>query len=166
MDAPIRHFQRPHSRGYQKDSPAMIHPNILIGAGETLTKQFAEKHGITHVINCANDEDSPSWFRKEYQERYRCINAIDSMDVNILLWYPEFKTSMKRFLQDSSSKVIFVHCQCGINRSAFLALMFVCDCFGFPFISTEASVIKQRPCALTNTAFRKQVWTALSKKST
>ena len=70
---------------------------------------------------------------------------------------------MKHCLQQPDSKRIFVHCQCGINRSAFLSLMYVCSEFNFPFASTESSVMRQRPCIMTNTVFRKQVFSALSK---
>jgi hypothetical protein len=152
------------SRGYKADPPALIHPNILIGSGEMLTPKFAKKHMITHVINCAYEEDSPSWFKTDYPDRYHCIEADDSVNANILDWYPLFKTVLKYFLRDPECGTVFVHCQCGINRSAFLALMYVCDVFHFPYKNTEFSLIRQRPCALTNQAYRTQVSEALSKK--
>lgn len=163
MDPTIRRALRYKSRGYQRDAPALIHPNILVGAGEMLTPQFVQHWGITHVINCAQEQDSPTWFKQRYPDKYYCINAVDSLETNILGWYSDFKTVMKSFLQDPSSIKIFVHCQCGINRSAFLAVMYVCEVFGFSYENAEYSVISQRPCALTNTSFRQQVFYALSK---
>ena len=154
---------RYHSKGYRKDPPALFHPMILVGAGEMLTPDFVKKHDITHVINCAQESDSPSWFKEQFPANYYCINAIDSLQVDILKWYPTFKAVMQTSLQEPTSKKIFVHCQCGINRSAFLALMYVCDVFHFSLSSTEMSVIRQRPCAMTNTSFRRQVFEALSK---
>lgn len=162
MDPEIRRSLRYSSRGYIVDPPALFHPYILVGAGEMLTLAFVKKYEITHVINCAEESDSPSWFKEENPDKYYCINAVDSLHVNILKWYPEFKAILKHYMQDPTSRKIFVHCQCGINRSAFLALMYVCDVFKFPFAGTELSVMKQRPCMMSNSSFRQQVFFALS----
>ena len=151
------------SRGYLVDPPALFHPHILVGAGEMLTPAFVKKYEITHVINCAEEYDSPSWFKEKNPDKYYCINAVDALHVNILNWYPEFKAILKHYMQDPTSRKIFVHCQCGINRSAFLALMYVCDVFKFPFAETELAVMKQRPCMMSNSSFRQQVFNALIK---
>lgn len=151
---------------YKKYPSARIHPCILIGPGEFLTEKYAETEEITHVINCAYQEDSPSWFKQKYPERYCCLGAHDNLETSIIKWYPEFKKNMKSFLQEKDSKTIFIHCQCGINRSAFLALMFVCESFHFSFEKTMKDILSQRPCALTNKSFKTQVKDALSKKST
>jgi len=163
MDPTIRRSIRYNSRGYLNDPPALIHPNILVGAGEMLTPAFVKKWEITHVINCAQEADSPTWFKQTNVDKYYCINAVDSLHVNILAWYPDFKTVLKTFIREPESRKIFIHCQCGINRSAFLALMYVCDVFRFPFEPTEFALMRQRPCALTNGSFRQQVFDALSK---
>jgi protein tyrosine phosphatase len=163
MDPTIRRSLRYSSKGYKYDPPALIHPNILVGAGEMLTPAFVKKYEITNVINCAEEIDSPSWFKEANPDKYYCLNAEDSLHVNILKWYPDFKAILKIYLQDTNSKKIFVHCQCGINRSMFLALMYVCDVFKFPFAETEFSIMKQRPCSMTNYVFRQQVFEALSK---
>ena len=157
------HTLRSSSRGYKFDPPAIIHPNIIVGAGEMLTPAFMAKHNITHVINCALDQDSPSWFKEKFRARYYCLGAIDSHNVNILYWYPTFKLMLRTFLQEPTCGRVFVHCQCGINRSVFLTLMYVCDVFKFGFKGTEAALIRQRPCCMTNTVFRQQVFDALSK---
>lgn len=162
MDSETRRSLRYSSQGYQKDPPALFHPNILVGAGEMLTPAFVKKYEITHVINCAEDSDSPTWWRNSHPGKYYHIEAQDSLNADILKWYPEFKAILKLYLQDPSSMTVFVHCQCGINRSAFLSLMYVCDVFKFPLKSTELAVVKQRPCMMTNTSFRKQVFEALN----
>jgi hypothetical protein len=154
---------RTRSRGYKLDPPAIVHCMIVVGSGEMLTLEFAKKYKITHVINCASDDMCPSWIERD--DNYTCLDAIDSRDVNILTWYPKFKETLQKYLQDPLCKKVFVHCQCGINRSAFLTLMYLCDIFKFPFKNTELSIIGQRPCALTNQVFRHQILDALSKKS-
>ena len=63
---------RRNSKGWEKDSPAQLHPRIMFGS-----KSIPITPSITHVINCASDEMSPGWFKSKYPERYVCLNAID-----------------------------------------------------------------------------------------
>jgi predicted protein tyrosine phosphatase len=148
---------RRNSRGWMEDPPAKVHVSIMFGAGFMVTPAFIAKHNITHVINCAQDSDSPQWFRDHNPNKYFCINAHDNAQVNITDWYTLFSNTMDRFLRDSDSKVVFVHCQCGINRSGFLTLLYCVRKFGYEFESTAKMILAQRPCALTNPAFRQQV---------
>lgn len=150
--------------GYINEPPALIHPSILVGAGHMLTSEFIQKHQITHIINCAYPEDCPAMVQIEFGSKYKCMHADDGHDVNILKWYPEFKQTLTRFLQDSTRKRVFVHCQCGINRSMFLTATYVCEVFGYPYDITCRALKQQRPCAMRNTTFNKQVGEFLVKK--
>ena len=145
------------SRGWQYDPPAKIHTNIIFGPGMYLNPGFVRAHNITHVVNCAFDKDSPLWFRLKHPNNYACLEALDSQDENILKWYPQFEKTMNDFLRSDGSGNIYVHCQCGINRSGFLALLFVCKKFGYSFEVASSAILKQRPCALTNPEYKRQV---------
>jgi len=145
------------SRGWQVDPPARIHTNIIFGPGLYLNPGFVRAHNITHVVNCAFDKDSPSWFRSKYPDNYECLEALDSTSENIMKWYPKFEQVMNTFLRSPDSGKIYVHCQCGINRSGFLALMFVCKKFGYSFEVASSAILKQRPCALSNPEYKRQV---------
>lgn len=144
-------------QGWANEPPAKIHPRILFGPGIYLSPGFIRMHNITHVINCAFNKDSPSWFREKHPENYFCLEAIDSLDADIMDWYPLFESKINSFLEEPDSRTIYIHCQCGMNRSGFMALMFVCKKFGFSFETVRRVILKQRPCALTNHAFEKQV---------
>lgn len=135
--------------------PAWFYPRILVGAGSMLTPDFVARHKITHVINCAYPLHSPFWFREVYPHRYVCLYANDTTHDNILEWYPLFEETMHRFL--SGDGTVFVHCQAGINRSASLALTYVCKNFGQEFDSTVRAVLLQRPIMFTNRVFMNQV---------
>jgi len=148
---------RRNSRGWDNDPPAKIHTNILFGPGHYLTPGFVRMHNITHVVNCAFNKDSPSWFREKHPDNYACIEAIDSTECNILEWYPQFEKVMNTFLRSDACGKIYVHCQCGINRSGYLALLFMCKKFGYSFETATNSILRQRPCALTNSAYKAQV---------
>jgi hypothetical protein len=148
---------RRRSRGWEKDGPAYVHPRILFGSGLMLTPAFTQKHSITHVINCAYDPDSPEWFKLSNPTKYKCLEAEDSITANIFNWYSKFEHTMNLFINDPSCKTIYIHCQCGINRSGYLTLVYACKKLKFDFKNTFKSILQQRPCAFTNPAYRKQV---------
>ena len=140
---------------YMTQPPAWFYSRILVGAGEMLTPAFCNKYNITHVINCAFPVDSPRWWRERFASRYACMSAFDTAAHNILDWYPKFEQTLTDFLRQGDGTV-FVHCQCGINRSAFLALTYVTTHFGLDYAKTYDALKKQRPCMFSNGVFRKQ----------
>lgn len=148
---------RQRSKGWMADPPAYIHPRILFGSGVALTPEFAERHSISHVLNCAFHHDCPPWFPERFPTRYHVLNAIDSVDANILHWYPEFEYTLQQFLQQDGCRTIYVHCQAGMNRSGFLCLAYVKKKLGWNFHTAAKSILSQRPCALTNPSYWKQV---------
>jgi protein-tyrosine phosphatase len=144
------------SIGWKHDPPARIYTNILFGPGHYLTPEFVIKHSITHVINCAFEEHSPFWFRRDSPSKYKCIQAEDSEYVDITSWFPIFETYMNTFLQEPNVKTVYVHCQCGINRSGFLCLLYACKKFKYSFDQSAKNILIQRPCALVNPTFKRQ----------
>jgi protein-tyrosine phosphatase len=149
---------RYNSRGYNKDPPVQVHPKILFGPGEYLTPKFVEENKITHVINCAQEEFSPSWFKEKYPTNYYCLGAIDSYNVKILDWYSKFKIMLDIFIEEGN---VYVHCQAGINRSGFLVMAYLVFEKNFHAETLEKMIIKKRPCALTNTSFRNEIYQKL-----
>jgi len=141
---------------YLRQPPAWFHTRILVGPGAALTPRFVATYKITHVINCAFDEDSPGWFRLAYLDRYACMEAQDTPLHNILSWYPLFEAYMKRFLRESHG-VVYVHCQAGMNRSAFLALAYVSKHFSMNPEDMIPILKRQRPCMFQNVVYRNQV---------
>lgn len=141
---------------YLRQKPAWFHTRILVGAGGHLTPAFARQNDITHVINCAFPEDSPGWFRSAYPNRYACMSAVDSPTANILDWYPLFELTLHNFLRQGTG-VVYVHCQAGMNRSASLALAYVCKNFSVKFEDLYPVVKRQRPIMFQNTVYMNQV---------
>jgi len=154
---------RRNSRGPLLDSPAKVHPKIMFGPGMYLTSEFILQNSITHIINCAYDEVVPKKIREAFEDNYFVLNAIDSYDVNITDWYPLFEHIMNIYLRDSTSKVIYVNCQMGMNRSGFLTVLYACMKFRYPYDAVTKAVLLQRPCALLNYKFDKQVQEYISK---
>lgn len=154
---PLWDMYRRRSRGWTYDSNIRVHTKIEVGP------HFKLPSATSHVINCAEDTFGSKWFKSMYPDRYVCLNAIDSPDTDILTWYPEFETAMNSFLSDPACTLVYVHCECGINRSAFLVLAFMCKKFGYPFDTLVKSMTSQRPCVFTNKSFRKQVESYIKK---
>lgn len=142
---------------YLRQPPAYFHTRILVGPGAVLTPPFVRKYGISHVINCAFPNDSPSWFRDVSPTRYVCLRAHDTPHHTILDWYPLFEETLQRFLRETSHGVVYVHCQAGINRSAFLTLAYVCSKFYGDGETEMVSLKRQRPCMFQNQVYRGQV---------
>jgi len=148
---------RRNSKGWEKDPIARVHPKIYMGPANKIDLFTFSSLGITHVVNCAEEWVSNEWYLREFPERYACIGALDHRTEDIIKWYPKFEETMNRFLADASCNTIYVHCECGINRSAFLCLIYMCKKFGMSMQNVIKNILIQRPCALTNESFRKQV---------
>jgi protein-tyrosine phosphatase len=147
---------RRNSNGWERDSIARVHTRIYLGSAKTCDVFTFSNLNITHVVNCAEEWVSAEWFRLEFPDRLACIGAIDHRAEDITKWYPMFSNIMNRFLADPDCKNIYVHCECGINRSAFLILIYMCLKFGSDIEIVAKNILMQRPCALTNPSFRRQ----------
>lgn len=135
----------------------------MFGPGVFLSSDFIEKNDITHVLNCADEHAVPSFVRTRFGEKYAILNAIDSPLVDITSWFPAYKAYMDRFLQDPACNVVYVNCQAGMNRSGFLTVLYACIKFKYKFEHACRAVILQRPCALMNPVFYKQVQDYIKK---
>ena len=139
-----------------RDPPAWFHTRILVGPGVYLTPVFQITRNISHVINCAYPLDSPAWFRNKFPERYECMFAPDSPNADIRDWLPHFERTMHQFLREGNG-VVYVHCAAGMNRSATLALAYVCKNFHFPMDAMIQTTLRQRPCMYQNPVYMNQV---------
>jgi hypothetical protein len=143
---------RRNSKGWQKDPPAIIHPRIWFGSAN-----IPFNPNITHIINCAEDDFTSGFFRIYFPDNCVCLDARDNLNENITKYYPLFEQTMNRFLSDPECRIVYVHCECGINRSGFLVLIYMCRKFGLTIEEAVKAITIQRPCALTNPSFKKQV---------
>jgi len=152
----MRHRRR--SRGFVHDPVANAFPRIWIGDGGRLSPSFMSAFNITHIINCADESACPSNIKTNIDpKRYTCLGALDSLHVNIFKWYPMFKSAMDAYLRDPACKGVYVHCQAGMNRSAFLAAAYIIRTFGVSFSDCIQRIVSQRPCVMTNPAFQVQL---------
>ena len=145
------------SRGWRLDPIARVYSRILLGSAYSVDPKTFSSLKITHAVNCADEDWTVKWFKTGFPDRYECIGAQDTSEFDITSVYPKFEETMNKFLADPECKNIYVHCQCGINRSAFLLLIYMCKKFGMSLYSTVKHIAIQRPCCFLNESFRKQV---------
>ncbi len=146
-----------NSKGWMNDPIAVVYPRIYLGSAVHVTPSNVHKYNITHIINCAGEEYSVPWFKLTRPDNYETIGAEDSLEFDITSVYPKFEKTMNKFLADPVCGSVFVHCQCGINRSAFLLLMYMIKKFRFDIEMVVKHILIQRPCCFRNSSFRKQV---------
>ena len=151
------------SKGWASDPMAQVHPRIFLGSAQDVDVFTLKSHKITHVINCADPDYTVKWFKNEHPDRYACMNAEDTTEFDITTRYPIFEATMNQYLADPNCKSILVHCQCGINRSAFLLLLYMCIKFHYSMENVVKNVLLQRPCCFRNPSFRKQVTDYIKK---
>lgn len=154
---------RRNTKGWKHDGLAKLHTKIVFGPGMAVTPENFKKYNISHVVNCGFDVDSPQWFRNETPDKYAVVYAVDSEDADITEWYPVFQAYMNTFLSDKKCTGVYVHCQAGINRSAFLCLLYMCMKFKYSMEVCIRAILLQRPCALQNAKFREQVTDYIKK---
>lgn len=147
---------------YLRQPPAYFHSRILVGPGAFLTPKFVYERGISHVINCAEPIHSPEWFQTKYPTRYACLGAPDTPHHRILDWFPMFAQTLQTFLRETTGGTVYVHCQAGINRSACLALTYVCTKFHMDGETMLEAFLRQRPCMFQNSVYRSQVLTYIN----
>lgn len=152
-----------NSKGWELDPLAKVHPRIVVGGYNRVDVCTVAMHNITHIVNCAEEWASSKWFTNQFPDRIVCIGAIDSPNEDITKWYPLFESSMNTFLADPECKTIYVHCECGINRSGFLTLIYTCLKFGYSIETVVKSMLIQRPCMFNNRTYRAQAFEYIKK---
>lgn len=150
---------------YLDEPPAWFFPRILVGSGAMLTRRFADTMNITHVINCADMNATPLWFRMFRSEHIAVLNARDSTNAHLDEWYSFFEYILLQYLRSPGSQTIFIHCQCGINRAPSLSALYVMKNYNISWNQLRESVLRQRPCMFTNHSFRNQLETFSQNKA-
>ncbi len=152
-----------NSLGYMRDPIAVVYPRIYLGSVYSITPEVFQRYNISHAINCSVPEFDSKWFKETHPDKDECMNAEDTLDFDITTVYPKFEETLNRFLSDKNSRNIYIHCQCGINRSAFLCLLYMCVKYQYRLDNMVSHILRQRPCCLKNPSFRKQVTDYIKK---
>lgn len=159
FSTPVMEFEneirraRIFSMGYERDPICNPFPRLFVGDGKRLSKSFLKSLNVTHVVNCATNDACPLYIPSK---QYACIHAIDGTEP-IMKWYPKFKHVLDAFLTDPMCQNIYIHCQCGINRSVALTLAYVVRTYNVPVKTCFKKMLAQRPCILTNPSFLKDI---------
>lgn len=112
------------------------------------------EHKIKTIINCATYEAQPQLYNIQ---TYICLNASDDTNYRILDNHSSYVFEIIDMSLEKGYNVL-IHCQCGINRSATLAIAYYCMKLQCSIEKAILDVFKVRPCILTNTGFREQLF--------
>lgn len=111
------------------DSPQV---KIYVGSGlNTASESTFTKEHVTHILNCAGDDDRLKIYYNECVEGYYAISLRDESDEDAnFVTDPRFHTGMRDFLQgifakrDASHKAtLLVHCIFGRSRSVAISMI-------------------------------------------
>jgi protein-tyrosine phosphatase len=122
-----------------------------------LTPAFVELNHITHVLNCAYDDIVLPWIKSKLN--YTCLHMDDSMNESVVKYLSYAEPVLDAWLRDPKCRTVFIHCQAGVNRSATIACAYASKKLRIPVQEVMNTLLKQRPCAFTNSSFVNQLLT-------
>eukprot|EP01006_Ploeotia_vitrea_P066796 TRINITY_DN95739_c0_g1_i1.p1 TRINITY_DN95739_c0_g1~~TRINITY_DN95739_c0_g1_i1.p1 ORF type:complete len:203 (+),score=18.72 TRINITY_DN95739_c0_g1_i1:26-610(+) len=116
--------------------------------------EFIRKNGITHILNCAGEEQCKLTKLVE-NVQYHVIDAEDDEEYNMLQHYDEAEQFITSGIQ-AGGKVV-VHCGAGVNRSVTLCVAYMVAHEGVNLMDAIIPIRHQRRIILLNPAFRRQL---------
>lgn len=134
---------------------AQIYPGLFLGnIFHAQDIHFRIDNNIKTIINCATYEAQPLLLNVF---TYVCLNASDSPSYRIIDTHFSYVCEIIDMSLEKGWNVL-LHCQCGINRSATLAIAYYCMKYQCSIEKAILDVFSVRPCILTNNGFREQLF--------
>jgi protein-tyrosine phosphatase len=135
--------------------PVEIYPGLWLGnMFNAQDMHFRTTNNIKTIVNCATYEAQVQLINIQ---TYVCLNASDDDNYRIIDNHFSYVYEMIDISIEKGWNVM-IHCQCGINRSATLAIAYLCNKFQCPIERAILNVFQKRPCILSNRGFRKQLF--------
>ena len=144
---------RPTSEG-----PAeMTHYLFLGSSAHARDPSLLHKLGITHVINCAENDVGIEHYASLRECSIECsgFNSSDAKEYTMLAHHDDV-LAMVTAIKDSHG-VCMLHCQAGVNRSGFLMIALLCGLEHMPLLKAAAWARQQRGRVCTNVGFQNQL---------
>jgi hypothetical protein len=135
--------------------PVEFFPGVWLGnVFNAQDLHFRHQYNIQTIINCATYEAQPQLMNIY---TYICLNGSDEKNYKILEYHFDYVYDMiERSLERGHN--VLLHCQCGVNRSATMAVAYLCKKTQCLIENAILDIFKQRPCILSNVGFREQLF--------
>ncbi|XP_069944651.1 dual specificity protein phosphatase 3-like isoform X2 [Cherax quadricarinatus] len=110
-----------------------VFPNLYLGdCDAAMNEQYLLRHGITHIVNAANNSAGPapvktgSTYYKDPSITYIGLDLIDLPFINISMHFEKASEFIDNAL--SSGGKVLVHCRQGRSRSATIVAAYLMMC--------------------------------------
>jgi hypothetical protein len=135
--------------------PVEVYPGLWLGnMFNAQDMHFRTNNNIKTIINCATYECQVQLINVQ---TYVCLNASDDEEYPIINNHFSYVYEMIDISLEKGWNTL-IHCQCGINRSATLAIAYLSHKVHCPIEKAILEIFYKRPCILTNKGFRKQLF--------
>lgn len=135
--------------------PAEIYPGLWLGnVFNAQDLHFRYQKNIRTIINCATHDAQPQLLNIQ---TYVCLNGSDDPGYKIIDKHFNYVYDMIDISLEKGWNVL-IHCQCGVNRSSTLAIAYLCMKTQCSIEKAILDVFRVRPCILSNTGFRNQLF--------
>ncbi|KAG0692623.1 Dual specificity protein phosphatase 13 isoform A [Chionoecetes opilio] len=142
-----------------------VFPGVLLGDADTaLSTHEIKDNGITHVLNAAQGTNNhaysgyvgtnPTYYGKLRNVKFMGIPAMDMPSFYIRPYLRQAADFIDKALKEGGR--VFVHCVCGISRSASLVVAFLMLKRGMN-VTTAVSTIKKKRNVYPNQGFLSQL---------
>jgi len=131
--------------------PSEIITGLFLGSiGAAFNKESLIKHGITHILTCA-DKISP---RYPSDFKYLCLPILDTPSENICKFFRQAYFFIKDALEEEGKQNrVLVHCFAGKSRSTSFVLSYLIAKKQMPLKEGLELVRSKRPIAEPNPGF-------------
>eukprot|EP00730_Choanoeca_flexa_P013307 TRINITY_DN5181_c0_g1_i1.p1 TRINITY_DN5181_c0_g1~~TRINITY_DN5181_c0_g1_i1.p1 ORF type:complete len:235 (+),score=48.67 TRINITY_DN5181_c0_g1_i1:254-958(+) len=141
----------------RKHAPAELLPYLYLGDGEdAMDVAMLQQLGVSAVVNCAASSTLTSQAHYPAHFSYLAFDAMDQPEYDLLGQHLE---AFWNFVEEArqSNRVVFVHCQAGVNRSATLCLAYLMLSQRMALLPAVKHCARRRPCILRNEGFIEQL---------
>jgi protein-tyrosine phosphatase len=129
-------------------------PRLYIGdMGNASDYKWLKAHGITHIINCA--DEIPNYFSGQFH--YLRMKMLDAPNEYILNKLEPSCQYITRVFTNSPKNVVLIHCAMGISRSASVCIYFLMRKNGWSYKQAKAYLKKLHPRTHPNIGYEAQL---------
>eukprot|EP00455_Lapot_gusevi_P053145 TRINITY_DN822_c0_g1_i1.p1 TRINITY_DN822_c0_g1~~TRINITY_DN822_c0_g1_i1.p1 ORF type:complete len:229 (+),score=22.33 TRINITY_DN822_c0_g1_i1:39-689(+) len=133
------------------DLPHLVIPNLYISSVAVACNQaLLDEYKITHIVNASGIRN---WFPEKCT--YFKIDIMDSPRLDIKQYFAESNGFIRQALEQN--KVVLVHCQAGVSRSAALVLAYLIQHNNMSMDEAIAHLRAARSCIAPNSGFLRQL---------
>lgn len=149
------HLKREKYERYRHVCSEVVAKFLYVGGAEAASKvEELQRHGITHVVNCALD--TVQNMHESIGVQYLSLRMVDDGTVDDVTWFAYHVFEFVEAAWNGGGRVL-IHCVSGVSRSCALAIAFLMQRDALTYSEAYAAVRLGRPVCEPNAAFQSQL---------